>query len=66
MSWQLAGDELLLDSSNLTFLQNLETEDLAGLSPQFSLMLDAGAQIMGQKVMTVSLFLFSFFPPIYL
>jgi hypothetical protein len=55
-----SGDELILDSSNLSFLESLEIEDLVGPSPQFTLMLDAGAQIMGQKVMTVS-FSFSFF-----
>ena len=55
MSWQL-GNELLLDPSNLSFMKTLEIEDLAGPSPQLALMLDVGAQIMGQETMKVSFF----------
>ena len=60
MSWQLE-DELLLEPSNLSFIINLEIEDLAGHSPQLALMMDVGAQIMGQEAMKVGFCLCSSF-----
>ena len=60
MNWQL-GNELLLDPSNLSFMKTLEIEDLAGPSPQLALMLDVGAQIMGQEAMKVGFCLCPFF-----